>query len=198
METVPATILAGGQSQRMGCDKAQLSFGAATLLDHALSRIADQTRPVAVSRHSADIAAGAPVIADRNDQHEGPLAGILAGLRHFRGMPATHMVSIAVDTPFFPVDLVSRLLAEMPAPQEIIVARSNGRAHPVFALWPFCLTDDLALFLESGERKLMAFIARHPNRFADFETDAEGDPFFNINTAPELSAARKRLAAGAS
>lgn len=192
---IPAVILAGGASQRMGTDKAILSFGEGTLLTHALGRLAPQCGPVVISRHDVELTdfAGAPVVTDDGGDHDGPLSGILSALRHFESEPAPHIASIAVDTPFFPADFVERLAAAAPASDEIITARSNGRVHPVFALWPVLLADDLAAWLANGNRKLMGFLERHPHRFVDFEVVGKRDPFFNINTPEELKEARKRL-----
>lgn len=194
-DRIPAVILAGGASRRMGEDKAMLSFGGGTLLSHALARISAQSGPVIISRHDGENAefAGAPVVTDGCREHDGPLSGILSALRHFEGQPASHIASVAVDTPFFPTDFVARLQAAVPAPGEIIAARSNGRAHPVFALWPVVLADVLAAWLADGNRRLMGFLERHPHRFVDFGMDGEHDPFFNINTPEELEQARARI-----
>ncbi|MGV0909364.1 molybdenum cofactor guanylyltransferase MobA [Martelella sp. FOR1707] len=194
-QRIPAVILAGGASRRMGEDKAMLTFGGGTLLSHALTRISAQSGPVVISRHDETMAefAGAPVLTDGGEEHDGPLSGILAALRHFGNGPASHIASVAVDTPFFPTDFVARLQAAVPAPDEIIAARSNGRVHPVFALWPVVLADDLAARLADGNRRLMGFLERHPHRFVDFEMDGENDPFFNINTPEDLEQARARL-----
>ncbi|WP_180900950.1 molybdenum cofactor guanylyltransferase MobA [Martelella soudanensis] len=192
---IPAVILAGGASQRMGTDKAMLAFGDGTLLSHALARIGAQSGEVVVSRHDGAMAefGGAPVIADGGGDHHGPLSGILAALRHFEGSAASHIASIAVDTPFFPADFVGRLQAAAPRSREIIAARSNGRVHPVFALWPVLLADDLADWLADGNRRLMAFVERHPHRYVDFDVVGASDPFFNVNTPEDLEEARKRL-----
>ncbi len=196
-DRIPAVILAGGASRRMGEDKAMLAFGGGTLLSHALARISAQSGPVVISRHDGAMAefAGAPVVADGVGEHNGPLSGILSALRHFEGGSASHIASIAVDTPFFPTDFVDRLAAAAPTPNEIIAARSNGRVHPVFALWPLLLADDLAAWLAAGNRRLMGFLELHPHRFVDFEMTGVSDPFFNINTPEELEQARIRLGA---
>lgn len=194
-DRIPAVILAGGASRRMGEDKAMLAFGGGTLLSHALTRASAQSGPVVISRHDGTMVefAGAPVVTDGGGEHDGPLSGILSALRHFGNGPASHIASVAVDTPFFPTDFVDRLAAANPAPDEIITARSNGRVHPVFALWPVVLAEDLAAWLADGNRRLMGFLERHPHRFVDFEMDGRHDPFFNINTPKELEQARARL-----
>ena len=194
-QRIPAVILAGGASRRMGADKAMLSFGNGTLLSHALARISAQSGPVVISRHDDDLAEfdGAPVVTDGGGEHAGPLSGILAALRHFEREPSTHIASVAVDTPFFPADFIARLQAANPAPDQVIAARSNDRVHPVFTLWPVLLADDLAARLATGNRRLMSFLERHPHRFVDFEMTGDSDPFFNINTPEELEQARIRF-----
>ncbi|MET3598617.1 molybdenum cofactor guanylyltransferase MobA [Martelella mangrovi] len=196
----PAVILAGGASQRMGTDKAMLEIDGETLLARAHRQIALQASPVLVSRHGADMRAppGAIVVRDIGTDHEGPLAGILAALDHLtrNDSPATHMISVAVDTPFFPADLVARLTEARPAENEIVLAQSEGRVHPVFALWPLALHDDLTRWFATGSnRRLMDFVKAHPHRTVDFSTVAtpEGavDPFFNINTPQDLDTARQ-------
>lgn len=200
MTPLPAVILAGGASRRMGADKAMLMLEGETLLRRAHRRIARQARPVLVSRHGDDLSAlpDATIIRDAASAHEGPLAGILAALAHLRAHApwATHMVSIAVDTPFFPADLAGRLSAAGPSPDTIVLARSAGRIHPVFALWPLALRDALSNWLASGSnRRLMDFVSDHPCRTVDFPPisteDGAVDPFFNINTPDDLDAARR-------
>ncbi len=206
MTSVPAVILAGGASRRMGTDKAMLTLEGEALLARAHRRIKTQAHPVLVSRQGDERAdlPEATVIRDAGTGHEGPLAGILSGLRHLAalGSEATHMVSLAVDTPFFPTDLVEHLCAEAPPPDAIVLARSDGRVHPVFALWPLALHDPLENWLASGaNRRLMDFVGEHQSRIVDFpRLTAEGgtvDPFFNINTPDDLAIARhiaKRIA----
>ncbi|TNB48311.1 molybdenum cofactor guanylyltransferase [Martelella lutilitoris] len=200
MTPFPAVILAGGASRRMGTDKAILTLEGEPLLARAQRRIKTQAHPVLISRHGDELAGlpDATVIRDAGTGHEGPLAGILAGLGHLaaQGSKATHMVSLAVDTPFFPADLVERLSGARPAPNVIVLAHSQGRAHPVFALWPLALREALSNWLASGSnRRLMDFVAGHPCLGVDFPliSTKEGavDPFFNINTPDDLDAARR-------
>ncbi|MBB4123512.1 molybdenum cofactor guanylyltransferase MobA [Martelella radicis] len=206
MTPFPAVILAGGASRRMGTDKAMLTLEGETLLARAHRRIKTQAHPVLISRHGDDLAGlpDATVIRDAGTGHEGPLAGILAGLRHLaaQGSEATHMVSLAVDTSFFPADLVERLAAASPAPDAIVLARTDDRVHPVFALWPLVLREPLEDWLASGvNRRLMDFVREHQSRIVDFPLipaeDGAIDPFFNVNTPDDLAAARhiaKRIA----
>lgn len=191
--TIAGLVLAGGRSSRMGgADKAFLALGGKTLLARALDRLRPQVDRLWISANSAPerhAAFGAPVIGDAVEGFAGPLAGVHAGLLAARSEGFDRMATAAVDTPFFPVDLCARLAAG--PDDEIAVASSGGRAHPVFALWPTSLADDLEAALARGEFKAMAFIAERPRRIVAFD-EAE-DPFFNINAPGDLSVAEARL-----
>ncbi|MFN7595597.1 MAG: molybdenum cofactor guanylyltransferase MobA [Cereibacter sp.] len=187
-------ILAGGTGRRMGgTDKAALLLGAQPLLARVIARIGPQVDRLAVSANG-DPARLAPyrlpVLPDALPQ--GPLSGVLAALDWAAPQGATAVVSVAVDTPFFPGDLVPQLLlAAEHSPSGAAVVDSGGRVHPAFALWPVALRCDLRAALARGEAKVMAFAQRHQAALARFSDDRA---FFNINTPEDLAAAEALLA----
>lgn len=172
-------VLAGGQSRRMGTDKALLTLGGETLLDRALRRLGPQVQGLAISANTP-IVSGFPVLADEIPD-QGPLGGVLAGLAHGRQEGFTHVVTAAVDTPFFPDDLAARLVA--------CGERAVVRGHPVFALWPVNLENELRQALADGERKLFNVMARL--NFAELALPDVA--FFNVNTRDDLGQAEKRF-----
>lgn len=187
-------VLAGGRSRRMGEDKAFLALGGETLLARAVRWLAPQVERLWISANgepSRHAGTGLPVLKDAVPGFAGPLAGVLAGLVTARSEGFDRLLTAAVDTPFFPHELAARLSDG--AAGEIAVAASAGRTHPVFALWPVALADELSATLAAGSNKAMAFIARHPHRIVDFDIGG-GDPFFNINTPEDLALAEARLA----
>ena len=186
-------ILAGGLARRMGGgDKGLLPLGEATILDRVIARLVPQVAGLALNANG-DPARFAelclPVIADSVDGYAGPLAGVLAGLDWAAGQGASHIVTAAWDTPFFPTDLVELLEAE---PGPITLARTPEGRHPTFGLWPVDLRDDLRAELLAGTRKVLAWTERHGTSYADFE--GVPDPFFNVNTPEDLAAAEELLA----
>ncbi|MDT8857237.1 molybdenum cofactor guanylyltransferase MobA [Paracoccaceae bacterium Fryx2] len=190
-------ILAGGQGRRMGgADKALLRLAGVPLVQHAADRLAPQVAALAVSANGNPARLGwlgLPVLADAVAQ--GPLAGVLAALDWAAAAGADAVVSAAVDTPFFPGDLVPRLLlAAESSASGAAHAVCGGRAHPTFALWPVALRDDLRGWLAAGEARLMGFAARHGSAAAPFPP-GEPDPFANLNTADDLDRAEALLAA---
>ncbi|MBP1882173.1 molybdenum cofactor guanylyltransferase MobA [Sinorhizobium mexicanum] len=199
----PAVILAGGRSSRMGRPKAGLVLGGRTILDHIVERLAPQVGNIALNLN-ADPGIGLPpglaVLADAVPGYFGPLAGVLTAMRHATEVAphATHVLTVPTDTPFFPDDLVVRL-SSVPDPEgTIAVAWSGGEMHPLFALWPVAITDDLEGWIRTDTKlRVRAFIARHPSAAVDFPMIATKagplDPFFNINTPDELREAEAWL-----
>ena len=190
-------ILAGGRASRMGGgDKGFLPLGDSTILGHVIDRFAPQVADLALNANGdpARFAEyGLPVIADSIEDYPGPLAGVLAGLDWAADRGATHIVTAAADTPFFPGDLVPRLLAAAEDESKpIALARTENGRHPTFGLWPVALRDDLRLALKDGVRKVVLWTDRHGTAMADFPT-GRFDPFFNVNTPEDLAEARRLL-----
>ena len=188
-------ILAGGQSTRMGGgDKGLLTLGDRPILQHVIDRLKEQTRAIALNANGdpARFAAyNLSVIPDSVGDFAGPLAGVLAGLDWAAEQNATHIVTAAADTPFFPADLVSSLtLAAEIQGKPIALARTENGRHPTFGFWPVALRDDLRAALESGIRKVVQWTDAHGTAMADFH-DTRFDPFFNVNTPEDLKRAEQ-------
>jgi len=203
-DRIVGVILAGGLSRRMGRgDKGLLAIGRTTMLREIADRMRPQVRSLVLNANGDPerfASLGLPVAADTIDGFPGPLAGILAGMRwaavHTAG--ATHVLSVSSDVPFLPRDLGSRLAAAVSGGTDrIAIAGTAGEAHPVIALWPVALADDLQQALASGARKVLAWAERHGAAIVDFpmsEVDGRAvDPFFNANTPDELDEVRRLL-----
>jgi molybdopterin-guanine dinucleotide biosynthesis protein A len=199
---IAGLILGGGLSRRMGEDKTQVLLGGLPLLHIIADRMRPQVSTLAVNLPADHPLAGRfrnlpDTVADR----PGPLSGVLAGMLAFTG-EASHLLTVPGDAPFLPADLVQRLANQL-SPDEIVVAASNGRDHPVVALWPTKLAEDLQSWLaDPDQRRVRDFIHRHPFRSVDFPLIERAggfapiDPFFNINTPADLLHAREVIAGG--
>lgn len=193
-------ILAGGQARRMGGgDKGLLTLVGRTLLDHVIDRFEPQVEALALNANGDSSRFSdykLPILADSVEGFVGPLAGVLAGLDWAATKGASHIVTAAADTPFFPADLVPQLtLAAEAQGKPIALARTEYGRHPTFGLWPVDLRDDLRQALQDGVRKVVAWTDVHGTAMADFPT-VGFDPFFNVNTPEDLEEAT-RLAGGA-
>ncbi|KJZ23103.1 molybdenum cofactor guanylyltransferase MobA [Tritonibacter mobilis] len=204
-------ILAGGLATRMGGgDKGLLSLGGESLLSRVIDRLSPQVAGLALNANgdAARFAGlGLPVVPDSIEGFAGPLAGVLAGLDWAAEQGATAIVTVAADTPFFPHDLVARLVAASDGQShplvlattpksgdEVLKSGGKGRVnrHPTFGLWPVALRDDLRAALTGGLRKVVLWTEQHGGREALFEAEPF-DPFFNVNTPDDLARAEGLL-----
>ena len=202
---VAGVLLAGGLSRRMGGgDKCLRPLGGKPILGHIIERVRPQVGPLVLNANGDPgrfAAFGLPVAADVVEGYAGPLAGVLTGLDWAaEHAPDCHWVaSFASDAPFLPGDLVERLLAAVEAEgADMACAASNGRAHPVFGLWPVRLKDSLRrAMVEEEIRKVDVWTARYQLAtvaFADVETERGPlDPFFNTNRPEDLAEAERYL-----
>jgi molybdopterin-guanine dinucleotide biosynthesis protein A len=194
-------LLAGGQSRRMGGgDKTLRLIGGISLLDRAIARLRPQVEALVLNANGdpARFAGfGLPVVADSVPDFAGPLAGVLAGLdwaaAHYPD--CAFVVSVATDAPFFPQDLVARLIEGLDERlADLACAASGGREHPVFGLWPVRLRDELRrAVVEEGVRKVDRWTDRYKLATVSF-ADRPIDPFFNANRPEDLAAAAALIA----
>ena len=195
-------LLAGGLARRMGGgDKSLLELDGQRILDRVIARAQPQVDALVLNANGEperfrDF--GLPVASDVIGEFAGPLAGILTGMDWARReVPeAKWLVSFATDAPFLPADMVTRFhaaVAEQGA--EIVCAMSQDRTHPVFALWPLRLMDELRAVMENEEmRKIDLWTARYRTAHVSFMVDADGiDPFFNVNRPENLEEASRLL-----
>ena len=200
---IPGIVLAGGESRRMGRDKATVLLHGRALVAWTVAQLAPQCSAVAISRHAdgydaplGDVAL--PIVVDEAADRFGPLSGLLAGLDWVaEAVPDAHCaVTVAVDTPFLPHDFVDRLEAGRRASgARAAVAASSGRRHPVAALWPVAARHALRdAMLREGLRRVGLFLDRLGPATVDWPS-GPADPFLNINTPDDLAAAEMRAAA---
>jgi molybdenum cofactor guanylyltransferase len=196
---IAGVILAGGLSRRLGGgDKCLRILARRPILAHIIERLGPQVDALALNANG-DPARFAgfhlPVIADSITGFAGPLAGILAGLDWAAGRSdITHVATAAADAPFLPLDLVARLRRALEADGcDLACARSSGRAHPVFGLWPVQCREELRAAVSGGTRKVDQWTTRYRLAPADFP-DGPPDPFFNINHPEDLMEAERLFA----
>ncbi|MBB6485161.1 molybdenum cofactor guanylyltransferase MobA [Rhizobium lusitanum] len=201
---IPVVLLAGGRSSRMGMNKAFAMLGNQPLLTRIMARIGQTQRKPLSLNADADWpdAMGLRLVPDTHPGKLGPLAGVLAALqdtaRHYPDV--SHVATVPIDSPFFPVDLVVRLAEAIQGSNEAAIPVSLDQDHPVFGLWPISVIDDLETWIVSDpRRRVRDFLARHTVRRVEFPTIQTSigplDPFFNVNTPDDLVEAEKWLAA---
>ncbi|BFM14724.1 molybdenum cofactor guanylyltransferase MobA [Maricurvus nonylphenolicus] len=189
-------ILAGGKATRMaGQPKGLLPLGDTTLMAQVIKRAMPQVDHLLINSNEPlpeYIETGLPVIADSEAGHLGPLAGIVTAMEWAAktALDAEWLASFAVDTPFFPLDLVYRLQQATENKVDVIYPEHGGYRHPTLSLWRIsqapalkkALVDD-QLYKVGAWLKLAPSLAVDLNQLPDYS-------FFNINTPEDLAQAQ--------
>ncbi|NOT84582.1 MAG: molybdenum cofactor guanylyltransferase [Methylococcaceae bacterium] len=186
--SVTGVILAGGLARRMhNQDKGLVNFNGQPLVSYAVKAMIPLAAHILINanrNHDAYQQFGWPVIADQTDQFDGPLAGILTAMSAAK---TTILLVMPCDVPLITTAHLHRLLTVQEAKAcDVAVAFDGERLHPVFLAIKTDLHDSLKAYLDSGQRRIAAWLAQQNMAIVDFSGDAE--VFVNINTLPELVA----------
>jgi molybdopterin-guanine dinucleotide biosynthesis protein A len=101
-----AFVLAGGQSSRMGADKALVQFAGRPLVVCAVEILRGAGLEAAIAGSRPDLSSYAPIITDA-EPGLGPLGGICAALV---STPVDLAIFLSVDQPLLPQSLIRYLL----------------------------------------------------------------------------------------
>lgn len=188
---VTVQIMLGGQSTRMGTDKALVTLGGKTLLERALERWCDYGGALQLSVGHEDRAGLAPsgvtAVADVYPLR-GPMGGLHAGLR---ACDTEYLLLTAVDAPFVTCEMADQLLAEVEnSGCEACVYILDGKPQPLFGLYRKSCLDVAEELLEAEENKMGLLLRRVDTRYL---TAADEVNFRNLNTPEELAEAEKQL-----
>ena len=150
-------ILSGGRGERLGgADKGLLPWMDMTRVESVISRLRPQVDSMLLScNRNLDRYArfGIPLVQDRRDNYQGPLAGLEAALEQAK--TADFVVVVPCDCPEPPPDLAERLMAALKQPSiELSFANDGKRDQYLFtAMRPNCL-QSLNDYLDSGQRSV--------------------------------------------
>ncbi|MFC6646890.1 molybdenum cofactor guanylyltransferase [Granulicella cerasi] len=180
-------VLVGGQSSRMGQDKAMLVFRGQPMAEIAIDKLKEVCEVVSVVGNRDDLAAFAPVAHEQRTGC-GPAAGVEAGVSTALQEWA---LFIPVDAPFVPAELLHTW-----AQQALVMAQDGVSVLFAEAMQPaFCMVrrnhaPKLQSLLESGERRLMRVLDQLGEVYVYRVEDARAAEWFrNLNTPEELAAA---------
>ena len=185
MDGTIGVILSGGQSRRMGRDKAGVMLAGRTLLDRMAAELAPLFGEVYVSVDRPGRYPGYRELADLRPG-QGPLAGLEAA---FLRTGAEAVFLAAVDLPFAGASLAARILAEAGAADACVIRRRSGEAEPLFALYRRGCLEPLTACLNEGRRAVKALLDRVDCRWLEEDDLPELDlerAQWNVNTGAEL------------
>jgi len=193
-------LQAGGQSARMGRDKALVNLGGHPMITWVLDAVRGLGDEVIVTTNRpADYTflQGVRLVEDAD-----PGAGALSGLR--TALAATShewVLLLACDMPFVRPGLLEHLIEKTAIPPhtqgrneiDVIITRWEGRLQPFPAVYHRRCLDAVDAALGRGEMSMGAFrdeVNVHVVSEAEIrQVDTEGLSFTNINTPEQLDGA---------
>ena len=131
---ITAVLLAGGESRRMGIDKATVLFRGKPLWEIQLGQLQRlQPAEILVSARTDPSWRPADVqfIADAPPSR-GPLSGLVASMAKMR---SAHLLALAVDMPFM-TEKFLRYLCDQIEPGCGVLPKIESRAEPLAAIYP--------------------------------------------------------------
>jgi molybdenum cofactor guanylyltransferase len=190
IEDCTALILAGGESQRMGQDKACLLFSGMTLLEKIASVLQPLFANIIVSTKDSRPTCGLPQILD-HPAHKGPLAGLLAGLEH---ASTSWVFAVGCDMPFIVPGLIEYLAGLREGCDAIVPVVSN-HPQPMAAFYSRRSLDTLHDLMSDGaSHSMREFLDRISVRYVNEEELKEYDPmlttFFDLDTPQDIALAQ--------
>jgi molybdenum cofactor guanylyltransferase len=187
--TFSAVLLAGGESRRMGTDKATLLFCGKPLWQVQLETLRS-LRPaeILVSARTDPLWRPAEVqfIADIPPSC-GPLSGLAASLAKIR---TAHLLALAIDMPFMTENYL-RSICDAIEPGRGVVARIENRAEPLAAVYPREAKTDFRNALAGSDFSLQN-VVRHlvtSGKLREISvTEQERRLFRNVNNPSDVDA----------
>jgi len=189
-----AVILAGGESRRMGHNKALLDFGGEKLIQrvHRILKSAFDEVLISARTPEAYEFLGAPIVLDVYEGG-GSLAGIHAGLVRSTSQSCFFT---ACDMPFLNIELI-RYLDGFASEYDLVIPMSRNGLEPLHAFYSKSCLPLIEEQLQEGNLKVIDFFDRISVREVTVEEMLEYDPHelshFNINTREKYEFAVAKL-----
>jgi molybdopterin-guanine dinucleotide biosynthesis protein A len=153
---IVGVVLAGGESRRMGTNKALLPIDDIPMIQVVAGLLLDVfERVVVVADNRSEYEfLNLPIFTDVF-KSSGPLGGIHSAFHHTQ---ADALFVSACDTPFMTKELIHHVIGETSYPAR--VASFDGRVHPLPGLYRKEIVTELERSLSAGNRKLVDFLHR--------------------------------------
>lgn len=188
IEDCTAIVMAGGDSRRMGTDKASVTLGEKTLLQTVTATMQQLFPQVIVSVRQPRAGIDLPQVCDEQPDG-GPLAGLAASLGQI-STPWAFMV--ACDMPFIVPEVVE-LLAGYRLQHQAVVPVVHGHPQPLAAFYATSCLAPLRASLAAQQKGLRGVLKQLDVRYVDEAEMLEADPllrsFFDLDTPQDVEAA---------
>ena len=192
MIAVSSVILAGGQSRRMGVNKAFLEVGGRPIIDRLIEKVSLVGQEVILVTDTPHEYAhlGCPTVPDVYPG-KGSLGGIYSGLRAVRN---PYALVVACDMPFLNLSLLRYMITLAPE-YDVVVPRTRQGIEPLHALYSKACLPAMERLLQGDHLKVISLYPHVRVRYVEEEEIETLDPqhlsLFNVNSPHDLEWARE-------
>jgi len=155
---ISAVLLAGGESQRMGKDKATVLFRGKLLWEVQLDLLRKlEPEEILVSARTDPPWRPEDVQLVTDDPpSRGPLSGLATSLAKMR---STHLLALAIDMPFMSESYLQYLCRQL-GPRVGVIPKIDNRAEPLAAIYPREAAGDVRAALSGTDYSLQTLTSR--------------------------------------
>jgi molybdenum cofactor guanylyltransferase len=184
---ISAAVLAGGQSSRLGADKALLTIDGQPLLAHVVHKLTALSDDVMIVTNTPSVRRYEPLgLPARLLRDERPGLGSLMGV--YSALNAAchpYTLVVACDMPFLNLPLLRYMWLMAPG-HDVVIPRVGSLLEPLHAIYSRNCLPAIARLLDKGERKVVAFFpwvkVRYINEREIDPIDPQHLSFVNVNT----------------
>lgn len=178
---ISCIILAGGQSKRMGKDKAFVKLHDKPLIKHVLDEVQKIFDDIIIivknneQKRKMEKICNVKIVQDNQNIYS-PIVGIKEGIKHIKN---DQFFVVACDMSFIKSEIIEKLISESNNNISVIPKKNTGKYEPLFAIYNKqffgnCkFNDSLHKVIDNNQNKKLIFID-------------DQKIFFNINTLKDL------------
>jgi molybdopterin-guanine dinucleotide biosynthesis protein A len=189
-------VLAGGQSRRLGRDKAFLELEGQPLISRAVQRLLPLSDDlIVVTNHAVHYESlGLPARLVPDEQPGlGALMGLYSGLKAARH---PYALAVACDMPFLNLDLLG-YMGSLVTDQDVVIPRIGKLLEPLHAIYGQRCLPAMKRLLDQGRRQVIAFFPEVRVRYVEEDEircfDSQQRSFVNVNTPEDWARVRALL-----
>ncbi len=181
-----AIILAGGQSNRMGTNKALITFQGKPLIQYSIELALSFTRDILICANNNDLEhLGFPIIKDFFPV-SAPLAGIHAGLQTSR---TNWNLALTCDMPNVTASLIDRLITRLNNHVHMVIPAHDGFVEPLCGFYHRGMISSIEQNIAQGRLSLLDLLRIAPNDIVQINSVTGENPAFlfkNVNATKDL------------
>jgi molybdopterin-guanine dinucleotide biosynthesis protein A len=180
LKDITGVILAGGESQRMGFDKALLTLNDETFISKIYKVLSSLFEKVIIAANDKDKYnfLDIPVLEDIYSD-AGPLAGLHSAISY---VTTSHIFLIPCDLPLINSNVIN-LIVEKAIYNTINIIKDGNNVSPLVGIYPVSMTNLLDKFLRQGKRKVFDFLNSELIKYQTLDLTEYSEYLVNINFA---------------